>query len=61
MAAASIAGMAFGRSGVALTHSFGHSVGSIFNMIKADSREESLKILRLGCRFLTRSCNWDSR
>ncbi|MBN1380120.1 MAG: iron-containing alcohol dehydrogenase [Deltaproteobacteria bacterium] len=30
--AASMAGMAFGQSGVSLTHSFGHSVGSLFNI-----------------------------
>jgi alcohol dehydrogenase class IV len=30
--AASTAGMAFGQGGVALTHSFGHSLGSLFNI-----------------------------
>ena len=30
--AASTAGIAFGQGGVALTHSFGHSLGSIFNI-----------------------------
>jgi alcohol dehydrogenase class IV len=30
--AASLAGIAFGQSGAALTHSFGHSVGSLFNV-----------------------------
>jgi hypothetical protein len=30
--AASIAGMAFGMSGCHLTHSFGHSLGAVFNM-----------------------------
>jgi alcohol dehydrogenase class IV len=30
--AASTAGIAFGQGGVALTHSFGHSIGSIFNI-----------------------------
>jgi alcohol dehydrogenase class IV len=32
LTAASLAGIAFGQSGAALTHSFGHSVGSIFNI-----------------------------
>jgi len=30
--AASIAGLAFGQGGIALTHSFGHSLGSLFNV-----------------------------
>jgi len=30
--AASLAGVAFGQSGAALTHSFGHSLGSLFNI-----------------------------
>jgi len=30
--AASIAGLAFGQGGIALTHSFGHSLGSLFNI-----------------------------
>jgi hypothetical protein len=30
--AASTAGIAFGQGGVALTHSFGHSIGSLFNV-----------------------------
>lgn len=30
--AASLAGIAFGQSGAALTHSFGHSIGSLFNV-----------------------------
>jgi len=32
LVAASLAGVAFGQSGAALTHSFGHSIGSIFNV-----------------------------
>lgn len=32
MIAASAAGIAFGQSGVALTHSFGHALGSLFNI-----------------------------
>lgn len=32
LVAASLAGVAFGQSGAALTHSFGHSVGSLFNV-----------------------------
>ncbi len=30
--ASSLAGVAFGQSGAALTHSFGHTIGSIFNV-----------------------------
>ena len=30
--ASSLAGTAFGQSGAALTHSFGHTIGSIFNI-----------------------------
>lgn len=30
--ASSLAGVAFGQSGAALTHSFGHTIGSIFNI-----------------------------
>ncbi|MCP4754459.1 MAG: iron-containing alcohol dehydrogenase [Proteobacteria bacterium] len=30
--AASVAGISFGQAGAALTHSFGHSVGSLFNI-----------------------------
>jgi alcohol dehydrogenase class IV len=32
MMASTLAGMGFGNSGAALTHSFGHSIGSIFNV-----------------------------
>lgn len=32
LVAASLAGVAFGQSGAALTHSFGHSIGSLFNI-----------------------------
>jgi len=32
MMAASMAGISFGHAGVALTHSFGHTLGSIFNI-----------------------------
>lgn len=32
LTAASLAGIAFGQSGAALTHSFGHSIGSLFNV-----------------------------
>lgn len=32
LVAASLAGIAFGQSGAALTHSFGHSVGALFNI-----------------------------